>query len=782
VFSFVSRWVGKLTGIARSIARVGATTSGASILGSVFAPAGHGAGTSTTSDRRQESLAYRTWVYIAIGAIGDEVAKHKPVCAFRRPRGSPGGPHHKNARYCGYFKALTDQPTAEGPDALEVMPDDHPLPRLLANPNGPDTARTFWKEHELMMGLHGLVYWWVIKNEFGVPCELWIIPTSWVTPFYGTGDYWISHLEVRPHGAARPFIIAGEDVIVFREPHPFDKRDGYGPLAAGGVWVDSANSIDRTRLNAMKFGAAPTLGLVLGERYADPDDVTLDRIYAKFLARSAGEHNVGRPVIVPPGTDLKQLTGANPAEMQFNESGNTIRDNVLALYKVPYTKAMIVGGATFENYRESNDAFYENTIDNRLGWYGQVITEKLARPYWGAEAVVFWRSSKPVDAEQLNADIATDAAAGAITPDEIRQKRGKEPLPGGLGSKPLVAASMQTLEAAHAPPAPDAGLPPDEDEDADADAVAAERSGDERGGERRRTGVRPIAGPKKLPQAGFHQPALPAKSLPWWHVRQYREEDHPRGDDGKWTSGGSGSARQPKARPRARPSKKLRDMAAAPDPAKVAAAKKNHKLVDRDIQRYAEERNEPLFARMVGGASLPDNEPFDTVIPHDRNAAARWRREVERRYAAISEARDRGNKVPKFGRMDLDADVAHCVELKTMVDNDNVKITCKTDAQARKIKYAVEQGAKLHTVVLDDHNVYDPAGDDHDDSRRVFYYRRGVGSFRVETMHKCKNLAELKRLMNAPESELPDAARMHPPQLRAVTALAKRKGLKGYEP
>ena len=84
------------------------------------------------------------------------------------------------------------------------------------------------------------------------------------------------------------------------------------------------------------------------------------------------------------------------------------------------------------------------------------------------------------------------------------------------------------------------------------------------------------------------------------------------------------------------------------------------------------------------------------------------------------------------------------VELKTViVMGDNDKLTMNKYAQCRKIEWEREKGATFHTVVCDDRGVKDAKGaGQHDESKRVYYYRRGVagsaGSARIGSLYRCK--------------------------------------------
>lgn len=146
-----------------------------------------------------------------------------------------------------------------------------------------------------------------------------------------------------------------------------------------------------------------------------------------------------------------------------------------------------------------------------------------------------------------------------------------------------------------------------------------------------------------------------------------------------------------------------------------------HKMVNKEIQRYAEEVSEPRLAAMLKGKSLPDNEPVDVETEKDG------------------------------------------VELKTMVleRNQEEKITMDSYAQIRKINWERETGKTFHTVVSDDRLVYNANGEgEHDESKRIYYYRRGVaGSARIDSLYRCESAEELQRLIAMKDSELPKSAR-----------------------
>jgi hypothetical protein len=171
---------------------------------------------------------------------------------------------------------------------------------------------------------------------------------------------------------------------------------------------------------------------------------------------------------------------------------------------------------------------------------------------------------------------------------------------------------------------------------------------------------------------------------------------------------------------------------------KAEIAKANAKRVAKEIQRYSEERNEADLASQLRGVAVDDNEPHDV----------QWR---------------------DHGRL-------HGIELKTMTDNANRKLTMKRSAMDRKSAWTRKNKAYFHTVVFDDTGVIPGSTIDQktaalnrllenadeegfDFSKRKIYYRRGFGSFRVDGMYEVRDMRELRRLLRSAVDDLPKGAK-----------------------
>jgi GNAT superfamily N-acetyltransferase len=208
-------------------------------------------------------------------------------------------------------------------------------------------------------------------------------------------------------------------------------------------------------------------------------------------------------------------------------------------------------------------------------------------------------------------------------------------------------------------------------------------------------------------------------------ILAFDESKHPRSDDGEFGSKGGGASKKKDAT--AKKEKTNRPLPSKKTPQcdeRCRRAKAAHVMVDKTIQRYAEEHNEPRAAKKLGGISFPNSEPIDIAIAGDNGV------------------------------------VKHGIELKTMVKNANNKITMKKDARERKKSWELKNKAQIHTVVLDDSAVMNAKGEGkHDESKRKIYYANGYGSFRIGSLHEVKGgWDEVKTLMNTPYEKLPKGA------------------------
>jgi hypothetical protein len=78
----------------------------------------------------------------------------------------------------------------------------------------------------------------------------------------------------------------------------------------------------------------------------------------------------------------------------------------------------------------------------------------------------------------------------------------------------------------------------------------------------------------------------------------------------------------------------------------------------------------------------------------------------------------------------------HGIEVKTLIDNKNDKITMHPSSLLRKLEWAKANKASLHTVVVDRRG-----------TKPRLFYRAGVGSFRLRSLTPIKGGVHLRSLI-----------------------------------
>ncbi len=422
-----------------------------------------------TDHRIEQVRAYKHWVYVAISRIALKIASHRPNISYVYNRDSShSSPAHLHLRSMAHKaigvgmrrKALTPLLSHE-----ELIPaeHDHPLCRLLADPNEPDTAGDLWYETILFWLLTGNAFWWVPKNEFiGLPCAAWVIPSHWMWPIYGRNRL-IESWEIRPiEGNYMRRRLPADEVIHFQFKNPTSKISGFSPMTAGAPWIDMEDTINKSALRAYQNGTFPSVAVQFDGKLQDPSDEDLRRIEAKFIARYVGDMPANKPLFLPPGVSVKPLV-LKPNEMLFGETEEKTRDKILALFGVPKLIAGMMDGMTYGSIAAAVAGFCSFTISPLCRMLGESLSEKLA-PQFDSNLRIWWEDCTPDDPELVLKRIQTSLMAAAITPNEIRAEQGKEPFPWAWADEPIMPVNMTSMSgsfggANQTPPATDPGIP-----------------------------------------------------------------------------------------------------------------------------------------------------------------------------------------------------------------------------------------------------------------------------------------------------------------------------------
>jgi HK97 family phage portal protein len=374
---------------------------GPGVLGPAVRPAGW-----WRDDHVEQLRNYQSWVYAAVNAIAQEVARQRPFLFVN---------------------------TGQADHEQTPLPHTHPLARLLDHPNPWMTPWELWYLTVLYLELTGNCYWYAAPRPTGQPGELWIIPTPFVRVVPDPVEF-VRGYEVQVPGMPTEVFGAGE-VIHLKYPNPLDVHYGLSPLQANALTIDANTELQKSRYQAFLLGQRPGMVLQTDQALGDP---ALRRLEERVQARFGGRDNWTRPLVLEQGLKASPWT-LTPAEMDYLNSSKLSRDEIFALFRVPPPIAGIVEnmGLGADIWYGSRVMFCEGTVQPKLDLIAQALTRDLARRF-GTDVRIAFPECSPRNQDQRRADDELDARTGLRTFNEIRRSRGLRPYADARFDQPMV--------------------------------------------------------------------------------------------------------------------------------------------------------------------------------------------------------------------------------------------------------------------------------------------------------------------------------------------------------
>jgi len=367
-------------------------------------------------------------------------------------------------------------------DGMGASREEHPLRRLISNPNPVMTEFELMELTVIHMDLAGTAFWEKVRDRAGRVTEVWPLRPDLVRI--------LPQKNGRPHyayviGGGR-VVDLGTDVMAFRYPNPVDPYLGQAPMRAALRAVALDNEATDFVKALLQNRAVP--GTVI-ETEQKIDEALVDRLTAKWIERFGG-NNRGKPGFLQKGMKVQRL-GLNLEELEFPDLRTISESRICMSFGVP---PILVGAkvgldrSTFANYREARVSLWEETLMPLQKRMQQVIVKELLPDVEGVRprrSVVRFDNSEVLalrESEGKRWELATQALrAGGITvnqfcryvglpthPDADIYLRPAGVIPTDAGGRPLIEP----------PPAPEAPARTDDDEsDDDEDDIAKAAGG-----------------------------------------------------------------------------------------------------------------------------------------------------------------------------------------------------------------------------------------------------------------------------------------------------------------
>ncbi len=353
---------------------------------------------------------------------------------------------------------------------------DHALVKLIARPNPTETINDLMAQIIQQIMLTGSALLWANPNEYGLPTEMYVLPTALclaqppsqmypkgyytVTSYYPAGAFGILPYP----GAGGGVPIDARQVFKIRQNHPLFRWDALSPLTAGAVQLSILEAIDQARFSAMENGLTTDAFILAPGQSQDQLNAWLEQL----RQNNTGKRNHRKITALggEVGSDQAKFDvkfpNASAKDMDYSGGWDQMTAFALALFGVPKAVAGLSPTGSYAELYAALKQFYTLTLQPWAARIGQWFTHNLAH-IWGDDLAIQIDVPKINDDELIERQISTDTQSSAITVNEIRALRGRKPFEDG-DVIPSVYAAVQQQKAQPQPapgaPAPDGAAAP----------------------------------------------------------------------------------------------------------------------------------------------------------------------------------------------------------------------------------------------------------------------------------------------------------------------------------
>ena len=402
-----------------------------------------------TQNRLAQAQHFTGVAYLAIRTIYDALAgcTVTATCKTDRPR----------------TKAMPTPGNLPDDDRRTPVAGDHPLAELFQEINAQDTLADLLADWVIQQELTGVFHLWAAPNAFGLPVELWGLPSALTnyqpaSPAYPRGAYLVNWYGAGAPGGGQGFggtaFLPGEEVLASKLRHPLWRWDGYSPLSAGAQQMDVLEAIDESRKAAMEQGTTPDMLIAIdGATPQQCRDVDRD-----IQAQYAGPRNARRPLVVDGAKVDAKMLATSAKDMDYATGWKDMTGFALSLFNVP--EAVIMSSSSsYSQLYASLRQFHTFNLRPRVHRYAEFLNKHLVRPNWGPGYAVQFDLPTLDDPDLLERQIGADK--GVMTVNEHRALRQKPPWPDGdVPAFEFEARRGAKVQAETAPPSGPAGTPP----------------------------------------------------------------------------------------------------------------------------------------------------------------------------------------------------------------------------------------------------------------------------------------------------------------------------------
>lgn len=327
--------------------------------------------------------------------------------------------------------------------------ESHALLDLLRRPNPLQSKQEYTEAVVAFLLLSGNAYEEENGPNVGPPRELWPLRPDRIQVLPDAENL-IAGYRYEVNGRRIDF--PADRVMHTKLFAALDDFYGLSPIAVAARGIDGDNAANAWNASMFQNGARPS-GALWTENALTDDQY--NRLQNQVNSKYTGTKNTGRPLLLEGGLKWQEMS-LSPKDMDFIQSKKLSRLEICAAFGVPPELVGDHEHATYSNYEEARQAFYEDTVlpildkirDKRNAHLVPKFGEGLYLDYDRDSIEALQESREKVWDRVLRAH-----AQGLLTDNEGRDALGYESVPGGNVRRIPMSVYLQGEDA------PEAALP-----------------------------------------------------------------------------------------------------------------------------------------------------------------------------------------------------------------------------------------------------------------------------------------------------------------------------------
>ena len=325
----------------------------------------------------------------------------------------------------GKFHGYEILPGKNGNSLKRMLAHDHPLERLLRNPNPIFDLADMLELSSQWLDATGNAVFLKVRNGFGDVSELWLLPALSFIIEKGA-DELPAYYTFFPTNAK----ISADDIIHIKRSDirtaPF-----YGHAILSDI-LDTAKTDSALRLYQQRFfdnDSVPRAvlkfpqGTILTQ--AQMDDIRI-----KWEEKYQGAANVSKLAILPAGGEINAISNGSK-EIDFAKSRTMLRDAIREAFKVPKIALGDTDNINLANAETSYNVFIRDVVDYALHKFSRALTRQLASEF---DTNIVIEHENIITETEEKLQVRLQELKQSLTIDEQRSILSLPALPAGKGN------------------------------------------------------------------------------------------------------------------------------------------------------------------------------------------------------------------------------------------------------------------------------------------------------------------------------------------------------------